>query len=41
MKDNEVTREQVLKKNSRERMKKEKMPLDVIDELPSLIQRGY
>jgi ferredoxin-nitrite reductase len=41
VRDNEVTLEQVLKKNSRERMKKEKLPLDVIHELPSLIQRGY
>jgi len=41
MNGNEVTQEHVLKKNSRERLKKEKRPLDVIHELPSLIQRGY
>jgi ferredoxin-nitrite reductase len=41
MESNEATIEQALKRNSRERMKKEKMPLDIINELPSLIQRGY
>ncbi|MCI0604110.1 nitrite/sulfite reductase [bacterium] len=41
MTDNNLTLEQVLKKNSRERLKKEKMPLDVMNELPGLIQRGY
>jgi ferredoxin-nitrite reductase len=41
MRDKELTVEQVVKKNSRERLKQEKMPLDVIHELPSLIERGY
>jgi ferredoxin-nitrite reductase len=30
-----------LKRNSRERLKKEKLPLQVIHELPRLIERGY
>jgi len=36
-----VTYDQTLKKNPRERLKKEKMPLDVLPELPKLIQQGY
>jgi len=39
--DPTITLEQVLKRNSRERLKKEKMPLDIIQELPRLIERGY
>ena len=39
--DESLTYEQVLKRNSRERMKQEKMPLEVINELPNLIERGY
>lgn len=31
----------VLKRNSRERMKKEKAPLKILDELPQLIEKGY
>jgi ferredoxin-nitrite reductase len=41
MSDHNVAIEQVLKRNSRERMKKEKLPLDVIHDLPRLIQQGY
>lgn len=37
----EPTWELVLKRNSIERLKQEKFPLDIIDELPSLIARGY
>lgn len=36
-----MTYEEVLKRNPRERMKKEKMPLDVLQELPELIKQGY
>jgi ferredoxin-nitrite reductase len=36
-----LTYDQILKKNPRERLKKEKMPLDVINELPELIRQGY
>ncbi len=36
-----VTLEEVLKRNSRERLKREKFPLDILDELPVLIQQGY
>jgi sulfite reductase beta subunit-like hemoprotein len=36
-----ITREQVLRKNSRERMKEEKHPLDVLHDLPELIRKGY
>ncbi len=35
------TWELVLKRNSIERLKQEKFPLDIVDELPSLIARGY
>lgn len=35
------TWEVVLKRNSIERLKQEKFPLDIVDELPSLIARGY
>lgn len=35
------TYDQILKKNPRERLKKEKMPLEIIHELPELIQKGY
>lgn len=31
----------VLKRNSIERLKREKFPLDVLDDLPALIERGY
>ncbi len=37
----EVTWELVLKRNSIERLKQEKFPLDIIHELPELIARGY
>ncbi len=37
----ELTIEDVIKKNSREKLKYEKMPLDIISELPDLIKRGY
>ncbi len=37
----EPTWELVLKRNSIERLKQEKFPLDIVDELPSLIARGY
>lgn len=37
----ETTLDFVLKRNSRERLKKEKAPLRILDELPSLIDRGY
>ncbi|MCI0601766.1 hypothetical protein L0156_02020, partial [bacterium] len=39
--DEDLTLEQVLKKNSRERLKKEKPPLEILSDLPMLIQRGY
>lgn len=35
------TWELVLKRNSIERLKQEKFPLDIVDELPELIARGY
>ncbi|MDQ7030449.1 MAG: MoaD/ThiS family protein [Ardenticatenia bacterium] len=35
------TWEEVLKRNSIERMKREKFPLDIIHELPELIEKGY
>ncbi|MFN3286010.1 MAG: nitrite/sulfite reductase, partial [bacterium] len=35
------TWEVVLKRNSIERLKQEKFPLDIVHELPSLIARGY
>ena len=35
------TIELVLKRNSIERLKREKRPFDVVDELPDLITRGY
>src|SRR5690606_16707188 len=31
----------ILKRNAIERHKKEKFPLDIIDELPDMIERGY
>src|SRR5438093_10129481 len=31
----------VLKRNSIERLKREKFPLDIVDELPEIIERGY
>lgn len=37
----QVTWELVLKRNSIERLKREKFPLDIVDELPDLIARGY
>ena len=37
----ELTLEEIIKKNSRERLKQEKLPLDVINELPGLIEKGY
>ncbi len=37
----EVTWELVLKRNSIERLKQEKFPLDIVQELPELISRGY
>ncbi len=37
----ELTIAEVTKKNSRERLKREKMPLDIIAELPSIINKGY
>ena len=37
----ELTYEEIIKKNSRERLKAEKMPLDIIQELPDLIEKGY
>ncbi|MDR7415373.1 MAG: MoaD/ThiS family protein [Armatimonadota bacterium] len=37
----EVTWELVLKRNSIERLKQEKFPLDIVHELPELIARGY
>jgi ferredoxin-nitrite reductase len=35
------TREEVLRRNPIERMKEEKFPLDIVQELPTLIARGY
>jgi hypothetical protein len=35
------TWEQVLKRHSIERLKREKMPLDILAELPQLIAKGY
>lgn len=37
----EITRDLVLKRNPRERLKQEKMPLDILRELPLLIEKGY
>lgn len=37
----EITWELVLKRNSVERLKKEKHPLTIVQELPRLIERGY
>lgn len=37
----EITRDLVLKRNPRERLKQEKMPLNIIHELPQLIEKGY
>jgi len=37
----EPTWDLILKRNAIERHKKEKFPLDIIDELPSMIERGY
>ncbi|MFN3476257.1 MAG: nitrite/sulfite reductase, partial [Candidatus Methylomirabilales bacterium] len=37
----EITRDLVLKRNPRERLKQEKMPLDILHELPQLIEKGY
>lgn len=37
----EPTKELVLKRNSIERLKEEKFPLDIVDELPQLIAMGY
>src|SRR5919108_2496599 len=37
----EITWDLVLKRNSIERMKKEKHPLTIVQELPRLIERGY
>jgi len=37
----EPTLELVLKRNSIERLKREKFPLDVVNELPDIIERGY
>ena len=39
--EQEVTWELILKRNSIERLKREKFPLDVLDELPAMIERGY
>jgi len=36
-----ITREHVLKRNSTERLKLEKSPLDIIEELPAFAVRGY
>lgn len=36
-----VTWETVLQRNPRERMKAEKHPVDILDELPELIRKGY
>jgi sulfite reductase beta subunit-like hemoprotein len=37
----ELTIEEIIKKNSRERLKLDKMPLDIINDLPGLIEKGY
>lgn len=37
----EPTWDLILKRNAIERHKKEKFPLDIIDELPAMIERGY
>lgn len=37
----EPTWDLILKRNSVERLKREKFPLDVLDELPEIIERGY
>ncbi|HEV8636957.1 MAG TPA: nitrite/sulfite reductase [Chloroflexota bacterium] len=37
----EPTLDLVLKRNSIERLKREKFPLDIVDELPEIIERGY
>lgn len=39
--DREPTWDLILKRNSIERLKREKFPLDVLDELPEIIARGY
>jgi ferredoxin-nitrite reductase len=39
--DREPTWDLILKRNSVERLKREKFPLDVLDELPGIIERGY
>ena len=39
--EQEVSWELILKRNSIERLKREKFPLDVLDELPAMIERGY
>lgn len=39
--DREPTWDLILKRNSIERLKREKFPLDVLDELPRIIERGY
>jgi ferredoxin-nitrite reductase len=36
-----ITREQVLKRNSIERLKAEKFPLDIVQEFPELAARSY
>ncbi|MFZ5625077.1 MAG: nitrite/sulfite reductase, partial [Gemmatimonadota bacterium] len=36
-----ITREQILARNSIERLKAEKFPLDILAELPALARRGY
>lgn len=36
-----LTLEQVLRKNSIERLKKQRHPLDVVEDLPELIEQGY
>jgi len=41
MSTKELTYDEILKKNSRERLKQQKMPLDIISELPELIEKGY
>ncbi len=39
--DREPTWDLILKRNSIERLKREKFPLDILDELPQIIERGY
>jgi len=41
MAEGTITWEAVLQRNPRERMKAEKHPVEVLDELPELIRRGY